>query len=300
VRPILVGVVVMNLVNAAGNWVLVYGRLGMPALGPVGSAYATVSARVALAIFLWIVIARAERRRPSGLRDAPFMIDADRMWRLVRLGWPAALQLALEVGVFATAAALAGRISPVALAANQIVLTVASFFFMVPFGLSSAAAVRVGQAVGRHDQDGLRRAGWCALGLATGAAAAFAFLFVFAPEFLLRLFTSDPTVLALGGGVMLVCALFQPFDGFQTVATGALRGLGDTHTPMVFNLAGHWLVGLPLGYVLCFWRGWGVIGLWTGLCVSLILIGAGLVVVWHRQSRQFVLSPIALQRTELT
>ena len=300
VRPILVGVVVMNLVNAFGNWVFVYGHLGMPVMGAVGSAYATVGARIALAIFLWIVIVRGERQRPSGLHDAPLTIDGARMWRLVRLGAPAALQLALEVGVFAAAAALAGRISAVALAANQVVLTVASFFFMVPFGLSSAAAVRVGHAVGRDDPEGLRRAGWCALGLATACAVVFAALFLAIPEVFLRLFTTDPTVLAVGSTVMLVCALFQPFDGFQTVATGALRGLGDTRTPMLFNLAGHWLVGLPVGYALCFWFHWGVAGLWTGLALSLTLIGIGLVAVWHYRSRRFLAAPIELLETELT
>ena len=298
VRPILVGVVVMNLVNAFGNWVLVYGRLGVPAMGAVGSAYATVAARVALAIFLWMVILHAERRRPSGLHNVRVRLDTGRMWRLVTLGAPAALQLALEVGVFATAAALAGRISPVALAANQVVLTVASFFFMVPFGLSSAAAVRVGQAVGRQDADAVRRAGWCAMALATACAVVFAVLFVAVPDILLGLFTSDAAVLAVGGGVLLVCALFQPFDGLQTVATGALRGLGDTRTPMLMNLVGHWIVGLPVGYVLCFRLNWGVIGLWTGLSISLTLIGIVLLGVWHRRSRGFVTAPIKLRETE--
>jgi MATE family multidrug resistance protein len=175
----------------------------------------------------------------------------------------------------------------VALAANQIVLNVASFFFMIPFGLSSAAAVRVGQAAGRGDADGLRRAGWVALSLAAASAVGISALFVSIPSAFLRIFTADPAVLATGFTVMLVCAVFQPFDGFQTVATGALRGLGDTQTPMLFNLAGHWLVGLPVAYALCFWAGWGVVGLWSGLSLSLILIGAGLLVVWHRRSRDF-------------
>ena len=287
VRPILVGVVLMNLVNAVGVWALVYGRLGAPAMGVVGAAWATVFARVALAIFLAVVIVRGERRRPAGLYEVPFAPDVHRMWQLVRLGTPAALQVTLEVGVFATAAGLAGRISPVALAANQIVLTIASFFFMIPFGLSSAAAVRVGQAAGRRDAPGLERAGWTALGLAAGFALVFAALFVSVPELFLRLFTTDPAVIALGFNVMLVCAIFQPFDGFQTVATGALRGVGDTRTPMLFNLAAHWLIGLPVAYALCFRAGWGIVGLWIGLSVGLILIGAGLVAVWHRRSRAF-------------
>jgi MATE family multidrug resistance protein len=287
VRPILVGVVLMNVVNAIGNWAFVYGRLGAPAMGVIGSAYATLGARVALALFLWGVVLWRERQHPTGLRDVPVFLDGRRMWQLLRLGTPAALQLTLEVGVFATAAGLAARISPIALAANQIVLTVASFFFMVPFGLSSAAAVRVGQAAGRGDGVGLRRAGWAALGLAAASAVVIAALFLSIPGVFLRIFTADPAVLAMGFSVMLVCAMFQPFDGFQTVATGALRGLGDTRTPMLFNLAAHWIVGLPVAYALCFWAGWGVAGLWCGLSLSLMLIGAGLLVIWHRRSSAF-------------
>jgi MATE family multidrug resistance protein len=284
VRPIMVGVVITNIVNAVGNWMFVYGHLGAPALGAVGSAYATLAARIALAVFLWWVVLRRERRRPSGLHDVPFVWDAARMWKLVRLGMPAALQVTLEVGVFAVAAGLAGRISPTALAANQIALNIAGFFFMVPFGLSSAAAVRVGHAVGRRDPHGVRLAGWSALGLSLVSAMLVAALFVLIPRVFLRLFTQDPSVLAIGVSILLFCAAFQPFDSFQAVSTGALRGLGDTRTPMLVNLAGHWVVGLPLAYALCFWAGWGVLGLWAGLSLSLTLIGASLVGVWHRRS----------------
>src|SRR5262249_25989105 len=159
-------VIVANVVNAIGNWACVYGHLGLPRLGAVGSSYATIVARIVIALLLWLVILHRERRRPSGLHDVPFVIDPKRMWQLVRLGLPAAGQVTLEVGVFSVAAALAARISPVALAANQITLNIASFFFMVPLGLSSAAAVRVGQAVGRGDAPGVRRAGWAAISLA--------------------------------------------------------------------------------------------------------------------------------------
>jgi MATE family multidrug resistance protein len=190
----------------------------------------------------------------------------------------------LEVGVFAAAAALAGRISPSALAANQIVLNIASFFFMVPLGLSSAAAVRVGYAIGRGDLRGARRAGWSAILLALAAAAIVAASFLLVPERLLAIFTDDPGVVGLGVTLLLVCAVFQPFDGLQAVATGALRGAGDTRTPMLCNLAGHWMIGLPVAYVLCFHRGWGVVGLWVGLSVGLILVGTVLLVTWHIRS----------------
>jgi MATE family multidrug resistance protein len=285
VRPIMVAVIVANVINAGANIVLVYGYVGVPALGVVGSAYATLIARVCLAVMFWWVVVERERQWPSGLHDVPFRWAIEPMWRLVRLGAPAAFQIALEVGVFAAAAALAGRISASALAANQIVLNIAGFFFMVPFGLSSAAAVRVGQAMGRRDPGGVRRAGWSALGLALGFAVVVATLFVVVPGPFIRVFTNDPGVVQTGIVLLLVCAVFQPFDSFQSVSTGALRGLGDTRTPMLANLVGHWCLGLPLAYLLCFSRGWGVVGLWTGLSLGLVLIGSFLIVVWYRRSR---------------
>jgi MATE family multidrug resistance protein len=286
VRPILGAVVLANLINAAANVVLVYGYLGLPALGVIGSAYATLIARMALVLMFWRVVAARERQWPSGLYGVPFRWAIEPMWRLVRLGAPAALQVTLEVGVFAAAAALAGRISASALAANQIVVNIIGFFFMVPFGLSSAAAIRVGQAMGRRDPAGVRRAGWSALGLALAFAAVVATLFVVAPQPFIRVFTADAAVLQTGVVLLFVCAVFQPFDGFQTVSTGALRGLGDTRTPMIANLIGHWGLGLPLGYALCFSRGWGVLGLWVGLSAGLVLIGSVLIVAWSRRSRR--------------
>jgi MATE family multidrug resistance protein len=285
VRIVMVAVVAANIINAVANWVLIYGHLGVPALGAVGAAYATLAARTCMLGVLAATILVREHARPAGLHDVPFAPDVARMWRIVRLGLPAACQIVLEVGVFAAASALAARISPVALAANQIVLTIASFFFMVPLGLSSAAAVRVGQAIGRADPQGARRAGWSAIRLTGAAAAAIALALVLFRGPLLALFTAEASVVSLGVTVLILWALVQPFDGVQAVATGALRGAGETRIPMWVNLGGHWGVGLPLAYALCFTRGWGVIGLWTGLAISLTLVGGILLAAWHHRSQ---------------
>ena len=286
-RPVMFALVLANITNAVANWILIYGKLGFPAFGVVGSAYATVFSRVIMAAFLFAVIVYRERERPSGLHDVPFVIDRARIWSIVRLGAPAAGQILLEVGVFAAASALAATIAPAAAAAHQIVLNIVGLIFMVPFGLSTAAAVRVGQAVGRGDPDAVRAAGWTALALGTVTMTISALLFALAPRLLLRGFTSDPLVIEIGVGLFLVAAVFQLFDGLQTVTTGALRGLGNTHVPMVANLIGHWAIGLPIAYFLCFKRGWGVQGLWAGLAIGLILVGSTLLGVWRRQSRAF-------------
>ena len=195
-----------------------------------------------------------ERGRPAG----PWpRLERRRLRRLVALGLPAATQVSLEFGVFAVVTALAGRLEAATLAAHQIVLNVASATFMVPQGVGSAGAVRVGYSVGRRDPSGVRRSGWAALTLGAGFMSGAAVLFVLAPHPLLRLFTTDPAVTRAGVTLLLVAAFFQLFDGLQAVATGVLRGLGDTRTPMLWNLAGHWVLGLPAGYLLCFVAGWG-------------------------------------------
>ena len=284
VRPVMYGLLGANLVNAGANWVLISGHLGFPAMGVVGAAYATVLSRLAVAVFLFIVILRRERDHPSGLHDVPFVIDPPRVWRIIRLGLPAAGQNLLEVGIFAAASAMAGRITPAAVAAHQIVLNIVSFIFMVPFGFGSAAAVRVGHAIGRGDRRGAGLAGWMAIALATGVMVMSAVLFALAPSWLVSLFTRDPEVIQIGVGLLLVAAVFQLFDGVQAVATGALRGLGDTHTPMFANLVGHWMLGLPAAYWLCFSRGWSAQGLWAGLAFGLIFTGVVLLGAWHRKS----------------
>jgi MATE family multidrug resistance protein len=283
VRPVMVALLSANVVNAAFNWILIFGHWGAPAMGVRGSAYATLLARLFMAAFLFYVIVRHEARMVPRLRDTPMTLDVARLRRLVALGLPAAGQMVFEVGVFAAATALAGRVSADALAAHQIALNMAAFTFMVPFGIASAAAVRVGQAVGRHDAPGAMRAGWTAIALGTAFMAAAAIVFLAAPAFLIRAFTSDPSVLAIGTALLFVAAVFQLFDGIQGVTTGALRGLADTRTAMLWNLAGHWALGLPLGYLLCFHRGFGVVGLWWGLSAGLVVCGVALLWVWARK-----------------
>jgi MATE family multidrug resistance protein len=224
-----------------------------------------------------------EARHRLQLRRVSWRLEWRRLGRLMRLGFPAASQVTLEMGVFSAASALAGRLDAVSLASHQIVLNMASLTFMVPLGTASAGAVRVGHAVGRHDPNGAANAGWAALLLGVAFMSSASLVFLLLPSPLLRLFTTDRGVIATGVSLLLVAAMFQPFDGLQGVATGVLRGVGDTRSPMVVNLAAHWCLGLPLGYVLCFWLGWGVIGLWIGLATSLILVGLILLRVWMRR-----------------
>lgn len=286
VRPILLTILTANLVNVAACWVLVFGNLGAPALGPSGSGWATTASRVYMFACLALFVVLRERRAPTGLWETRIAPAWSRLGELVRLGFPAAMQITAEVGVFSVVTALAARFEPAVLAAHQIALNSAAFTFMVPAGLASAAAVRVGQAVGRRDPDAVRRAGWTALALGLAFMSAAAVSFVTVPGAILGLYTADTTVLATGVVLLLVAGAFQLFDGMQVVLTGALRGLGDTRTPMLVNLVGYWLLGLPFGCLLCFGYGVGVPGLWIGLCAGLMIVAPTLLVVWARRSRR--------------
>jgi MATE family multidrug resistance protein len=286
VRPVMCALFAANVVNLFVNWILISGRLGAPAMGVRGSAWATVVARIGMAAVLFVVIVRRERGKRPGLFATPPTIEPARMRQLVALGFPAASQITLEVGVFAAATALAGRLAPASLAAHQIAINLASFTFMVPLGVASAGAVRVGQAIGRQDNAGAARAGWTALLFGTFFMSCAAAAFLVVPRSLIGAFTPDATVIQIGVSLLFVGAIFQLFDGVQGVATGVLRGLGDTRTPMLWNLAAHWFIGLPLGYVLCFVAGYGVIGLWWGLSNGLIICGVALLAVWARRVRQ--------------
>ncbi|HTH23805.1 MAG TPA: MATE family efflux transporter, partial [Vicinamibacterales bacterium] len=294
--PVMFALVTANLINAAGNWVLIYGHYGFPALGVAGSAWATVISRAYMLGSLLFAVWWIDRKRTReahiddrhGLWHVDRAFDASRLRRLLALGLPAASQVGAEVGVFALATALSGMLDPISSASHQIALNMAGVAFMIPLGLGSAGAVRVGHAVGAGDRPRAAAAGWTAILLATLVMVASGLTFVLIPEWLIGLFSTDPSVLSVGTSLLLLAAIFQLFDGIQGVITGTLRGLGDTRTPMTVNLIAHWLFGLPISYVLCFVVGWGVWGLWIGLSLGLIITGVILFWVWTVKIAHYV------------
>ncbi len=211
------------------------------------------------------------------------MPDLERIRRLVALGLPSAAQILFEGAVFGLITVWAARLDEASLAAHSIAVQVIATAFMAPLGISSAAAVRVGQAMGRKDVRGARTAGSAALLLSTIFMGAAALAMTLAPRLIVRLFIADGAVIATGTVLLRIAALFELFDGFQIVATGALRGLGDTRQPMIAHLLGYWAVGVPIAYALCFPLHWGAAGIWVGLTAALILIGSALVAVWQRR-----------------
>ncbi len=283
-RPIMVALVSANLVNLVANYALIYGHWGLPALGVRGAAAATTLARCYMALALWAAVRRTVRTLDAP--PAQRALDIPRLVALARLGLPAAVQVTLEVGAFTLATALAARLDAVSSAAHQIALNVASLAYMVPLGLCSAAAVRVGHAIGARDRPRAVRAGWTAIGLSGVLMLGVAVVMWLAPHVLVAPFSRDPQVVLVGSMLLVIAAAFQLFDAVQTVAIGALRGLGDTVAPMMVGLVGHWLIGLPIGYVLCFRRDWGVTGLWVGFLSGILVVSVVLLWVWIVQSQR--------------
>jgi MATE family multidrug resistance protein len=283
VVPIMFALISANLVNLVGDWALIYGHLGLPAMGIPGSGWATCVARIYMASVLVATLLWVESKSSLSGWKGVIRVDLRRVAALLKLGAPAATQILLEIGAFAAATAFVARLGPVPLSGHEIALNCAALSFMVPLGISSAAAVRVGQQIGRKDPDGARRAGWSAIILGAGFMTCSGLLFVSIPTLIARLFSPDPMVIRTGARLLLVAAAFQLFDGLQTVATGALRGSGDTRTPMLANFIAYWLIGLPVGYLLCFKLGWGAVGVWIGLCGGLMMIGSALLLTWHRR-----------------
>lgn len=279
-RPLLWAIGLGNILNAFLNWALIYGNLGAPALGVRGSALASFSATCFMLAVVGTVTAR--RVRASGWRFHGW--HGTVFAELLALGVPAGLQTLTEVCAFGFTTVLMGRLGAVPASGHQIALNLASVTFMVPLGISMSAAVRVGQSLGRGDRPGAARAGDTAIIMGMAFMVFMAAAFWAAPSLLVRLYTSDPSVLAVAVPLIHIAALFQVFDGAQVVLTGALRGLGETRLSLWANLAGHWGLGIPVGAFLGLRLGWGPQGLWWGLLSGLVLTAGLLFWAWRKRT----------------
>jgi len=267
VGAILVAVLVANASNALLNWVFIYGNWGAEPLGAVGSAWATTVSRW----FMWMVVVFIARNellpyvRPR-VRGA---LAWSEMVAMLRVGVPIGLHLFLEVAGFGTAMLLVGLLGAVSLAAHHVTLQLAALTYMVPLGVSAAAAVLVGRAIGARDAEGARREAAASLVIGVAFMGLTAIIFLAGAPWLARAFTSEPDVVALATSLIRIAGVFQLFDGAQVVATGILRGAADTRVPMWMNFVGYGVLGVPIGAILCFSLGLGVPGIWWGLVIGL-------------------------------
>jgi MATE family multidrug resistance protein len=283
VRVVAFAMVSANIINAAGNYALIYGHFGLPALGAAGSGLSTTISRCYMACVLLGYMVWCDRREHWNLLRYAGEFYWERMAQILRLGAPAAAQIALEIGVFSTSTLIAGRLGAVAVSGHQIALIMASLTFMVPLGVAQATSVRVGNAIGRRDAEAAYVSGWSGVALSASFMSCSAIVLWTWPLRIVHIFTYDPEVAKVGVSLLAIAAVFQFFDGVQVTAIGALRGSGNTRIAMITDFVGWWLIGLPLGAWLCFERGWGVRGLWFGLSAGLISIGCVLAVAWRRR-----------------
>ena len=274
--PLLISIVVANLVNAALNWVLIFGYYGAPALGVIGSAWATTLSRWLLALLLLALT--WGRLRPHLLPVRPEIWQWIPLGRMLRLGIPIGCQYTLEFGAFAFVALMMGWLGTREMAGHQVAINLASLTFMVPLGVADAASILVGLAVGRGDLPGTRGAARAALLCGVGFMTCTAVAFLSLPGPLARLYTTDASVIAVAVSLIPLAGVFQVFDGIQVVTGGILRGLGETKVAMLVNLVGYWCLGLPVSYLLGFVLGLGTVGLWYGLVLGLAVAATILLV----------------------
>lgn len=281
VLPALVITLAANLFNVAGNWVLIFGHLGAPALGLSGAAIATTLTRwfLCLGQVAWIVLCDRDQRAWWPWRRDAFARAG--LGRVLAVGIPVGIQYALEAWAFQLATLLAGVLGERELAAHVIVLNLASVSFMLPLGISIGAAARVGHLIGAGQPLAAQRSAELALVLGAATMGLSAVSFVVLSESLPRLYGAEPHVAMLAAGILPIAAAFQLFDGTQVVGGAVLRGMGTPRPVLVFNFVGYYVLALPLGGWLALTRDDGLVGLWWGLCAGLATVATTLV-VWIR------------------
>ena len=274
--PIVATIVVANVVHVFLNWMLIFGKLGAPALGAVGAGIASSISRWLLALMMMLVGWPVLRRHLLPLRRDALRLRP--LLRMAAIGLPIGLQYMLEGGAFIIVALFMGWIGTVEMGAHQVAINLAALTFMVPLGVSSAAAVLVGQAVGRTDPASARRSAGAALLLGGGVMCVSALIFLTIPGGLARVYTADASVIAVAAQLIPIAGVFQVFDGLQVVSIGVLRGVGDTRGPMIIAAIGYWLIGVPVSAWLGLRAGLGAVGLWWGLVVGLAAVSVTLLV----------------------
>ena len=296
-------VVSANLINAAGDWLLIFphrfsGRAlhGLASgFGVVGSSWSTSLSRTYIALVLLLAVLFYDRRHGYGVRRVTRRLSRERLRRIFALGTPIGAQIFVEIGIFALVTIVCATLGALPLAGHEVALQCAGTSFMVPLAVSSATAVRVGFSLGRlrigqGTAERVAAAGWSGVLVGSAFMLVTAVLFVSLPAAIGRLFTPDRAVIAAAVPLIVIAAGFQFFDGVQVTLSGALRGLGNTLAPLWAQLIFYWAVAGPLGLVLCFHFHMGARGLWFGLMSALIGAAVALLAIWRRAVRQLLAS----------
>lgn len=287
-RPAMIITIFANLINVFVNWVFIYGNLGAPALGLTGAGLATISSRVFMALLLMIVVMKSQSLKRFDPTLKYRKIDFPMMKKLLAIGIPSGFQYFFEVSAFAASSVMIGWIGATELAAHQVALSLSSISFMVAMGISAAATIRVGNALGKNDVQGVRIVGFSSVFLCVMFMASAGLVFILFRNVLPGLYISEKSVIEIASVLLIIVSFFQISDGTQAVGLGILRGITDMKIPTYFTLAAYWLLGLPSGYILAFKFNMGVRGVWYGLLISLTISAILMMLRFHFKSKQLI------------
>ncbi len=277
--------------NVPANYILMYGKLGFPALGAVGCGWATAMVYWVQFIVLLIWIGWRRGYRPYAMLSKFDWPDWPALAELLKVGLPIGGMIFVEGSLFVGAALLIGSLGQVPIAAHQIAINFSALCFMVPLGLAGAITVRVGNALGRRDPQAARLAGQVGIGLTLVTQSVAAAMMLLLPGWIVSWYTNDSDVIPLAISLLTIAALFQFPDGIQAAAGGALRGYKDTRIPMIYTVIAYWLAGMPLGWWLTFRMEWGAAGMWTGMIAGLSVAALLLATRFLRTSRRRLNEP---------
>ncbi len=287
-KPAMVIAIVANIINAFANWVFIYGKLGMPALGLNGAGWATFSSRIFMALAIAVYVMKKESFKQYDVNFHFRNINLPAIKKIIQLGLPAGFQYFFEVGAFSFAVTMIGWLGTNQLAAHQIAINLASISFMAVLGISAAGAIRVGNAMGKKNVAEIRRAGFTAIGMGASVMFTAGVIFITLRNFLPTIYIHNEEVIKIASSLLIIAAIFQVSDGIQGVGIGVLRGLTDVKIPTFITFIAYWIIALPVAYVLGFIFKFGVQGVWVGLLLGLTASATMLTIRFNIKSRHLV------------
>jgi MATE family multidrug resistance protein len=287
-KPAMIIAISANVINAFINWVLIYGNLGLPALGLDGAGWATFGSRVFMVIAIIFYVKRKTTFKDYDLKFHFRNINFSIIKKILRIGLPSGLQYFFEVGAFTLAVMMIGWLGTNPLAAHQIAINLASISFMAVLGISSAGAIRVGNAVGKQSISEVRKAGFTAIFLGALVMFTAGLIFITLRNFLPTLYIDDKEVIRITSSLLVIAAMFQISDGIQGVGIGVLRGLTDVKIPTIITFIAYWVLALPIAYLLGFNFNYGVEGIWIGLFLGLTVSAVLLTIRFNFKSKHLV------------
>ncbi len=283
---ITISLITASLVNFGGDWALLFGHLGAPALGVAGSGWSTVIVRFYMLALLGVGFALALRRGHYRITPSMFVPNRPRLRTLLNIGWPSGVENLENLGMSTCLSILCARLGVTLLAAHQVVLDLNAFVYQAAAGLSYATIVRVGQGAGRNNLSQVRRAANASLLLGVSFMAVAAVVFAAFSRFWASKYTTDMNVVAAAAPIFTICAFALVGDTIFVLMSSALTGLGDTRTPLLVDVVWNWGIGIPLGYLLAFRFGHGLWGLWIGRGVASVGSGLMLFALWQLRVRR--------------